>query len=87
MRTLDVIEVQCGARPPMCPWRSFSHPVVRDVLDLYHVAYTGEGIHLASVRALNPPHHLWHGVQFYAHALRKCREAIEKTKQQANKGR
>jgi len=62
-----------------CPWQAFTHPVVRDVLDLYRVARTGSepgDVHLASVRALNPPAHLWDGVQAYAHLVAKNIEDI-----------
>jgi len=47
---------------------------VIDVLNLYRTACTGEGVHLASARALDPPHHLWDGLQHYAAAVNKIRQ-------------
>lgn len=62
-----------GAEIDTCPWRAFTDPVVRDVLDLYSAAITDrEGsVHLASVRQLNPPNHVWEGVQLYRRLMNK----------------
>lgn len=57
-----------GKAPQTCPWQAFRDPVVRDVLAYYGIAQTGMGAHLASIIALDPPHHIWLGLQHYAHA-------------------
>ena len=53
--------------PKGCPWKAFKDPVVRDVLDLYRDAQTGNGVHLASVKA-DSLNHVWQGLRHYAHA-------------------
>jgi len=82
---LDVIERQTGARPPTCPWKAFEDPVVRDTLELYRASRIGSDAHLASVRVLNPPHHLWLGVQHYSHALQKVREELAAQREKRRK--
>ena len=75
------------ARLTTCPWRAFLDPVVRDVMDLYRSAKTGDGVHLASVRALNPPAHLWEGVQLYASAMARNIGEVQEAEAAANKRR
>lgn len=69
-----MVERIAGARPPTCPWQAFSNPVVAGVLDLYRAS---GGENLASVWHLNPPAHLWDGLQHYAYAVAKIREHHE----------
>lgn len=58
-----------GDAPPTCPWQAFRDPVVRDVIELYQTARADNGAHVASILPLNPPHHLWEGVRYYATAI------------------
>jgi hypothetical protein len=86
---LTVIDKTCGAKPKGCPWRAFEDPLVRDVLELYAAACTGQGVHLASVRLMCPSHRLWLGLCFYASAVEQCRAALRESERQrgANTGR
>ena len=74
-RALRRLEEITGTRPETCPWQAFTDPEVAAVLDLWRVAQTGSGAHLASVLQLNPPHYVWDGLQLYAHAVAKVRDA------------
>jgi len=59
-----------GARLDTCPWKAFVDPVVRDVLTAYGNATDREGnAILTNIRALNPPAHVWDGVQMYSRVL------------------
>lgn len=68
---LDQIERVTGHRPPTCPWRSFSDPLVGEVLSLYRAV--GGATENGAVPALalphDPPHRVWQGLNAYASAV------------------
>jgi hypothetical protein len=49
------------------------HPIVTEVLQLYRVARTDEGVTPALALAINPPAYLWHALQFYVRCLDRVR--------------
>jgi hypothetical protein len=48
--------------------------VVIDVLELYRAAQMGDGVHLASVLAFDPPQLVWQGLEHYRHVAAKIKE-------------
>lgn len=56
-----------------CPWKYLHSPLVHEVFELYRIASTGEGVHQASVYALDPPRIVWEGLLEYQKALQMVR--------------
>lgn len=65
---IDTIERVTGHRPPMCPWRAFSLPIVREVLDVSWACADGGGA-LPAVIGTDPPHRLAAAIGVYRRAL------------------
>ena len=69
-----MIERVAGAAPETCPWQAYGDPFVGEVLDLWRIASTGDGVSIASVWQMDPADVLWEGLQHYAHSVAKVRE-------------
>lgn len=78
----ESVERIAGERPPSCPWRALTRPVVVAVMRL-HAACTGAmGTTPALVLPLDPPWVYWQGLLVYADALARVRSDAERARAQ-----
>ena len=79
-KRLDVVGLDCAPAPAMsreyrprtCPWRSFSHPVVCEVLDAHADAVVDGALRVDILRSLVLPHRTYLGAKFYDGCLRRA---------------
>lgn len=67
LRTVDHIT---GHRPPTCPWRAMSEPIVREVLA---VSWSVEAGNLGAVLGPDPDHRLTQAIGVYRRAVEGTR--------------
>ena len=87
--TLDEIEHITGSRPPECPWRAFTVPIVQSVIGLHRSAggTTKDGPIATRALALDPPHAEWQGLNHYILARALVRASDERAREDAERGR
>ena len=72
---LSTIETVTGHAPGTCPWRSFSVPIVREVLA---VAWALRSSNLSSAIGTDPPHKLAQAIGVYDRAYQSTKADEER---------
>lgn len=83
---LDTIERVTGQRPDTCPWHAFQDPLVVEVLDLYRMAASDDGVTPALLLPLDPPNEVWEGVSHYHEATLRLRVDARRRAQEKARG-